>query len=772
MSGKRVIALDGLRGFAALAVAIPHFFMTLDPAARTPELISIVGVELFFILSGFVLAPQIIGFLESNSLPRFWIFVRRRWYRTLPPYFLALTISAIIAHKLFSPAYFLHLLFLQNLATIDLKNDFFTIAWSLSVEEWFYIVFPLFMYGAQRWFGLGIARSLLIFFGAFFVIRIAGYFLDPDWQALSRRLVIFRLDSIAFGFALYVWMDRPNQKQRRFKMAVPFVIASGAFIALLFSWVGRGAGIPEFLFFYATPFFAGSTLVAFYSAEGLFRDRATRAVATFFGDISYEVYLLHLAVNAAIVRVMPSMSTTAKFSVYILALIIVSATVRHFFELPFLDLRPRYPEDRRPSASPTLSRRAVSWRTTAIVVVAFELFSYTAVHVGLERFKPNAFAHDYIDIASEIPQDYINGWVDAIFAPDIGWSYKPSITVTSKNSIGKDWSETTDANDSMVAPDATGPRKILTLYGDSYSEGAEVNSQQAWHNYLSVLTGLTIENYSTGAYGTDQVIFRLEHDLQNGYRAKVIMIVVHAENIKNIMSSYRGFYSHGDAHKVGFKPVYEQEPKGWHWVLPGLYRPKEKSAIREALERAEQHDHFYTINTLKPIDAFPYSLQLAKYWLYALRTAGMGETWLADHGGDVDEFWRYPPAEQRMLALLDHFVALGKQYDFEPVIVFIPEGQEVQRRMMNAGGPSYATVRAELSRHGIRTIDILEQLMDYSKFNLLPFGSHPSPYGNRVIATAIFNHIRDMAQIAPYAKAPGGTFVEPGVDSALETKTQ
>src|SRR5947209_8383402 len=95
-TAARIVALDALRGMAALSVAIPHFFMSKYPGNPTLEFISVLGVEVFFILSGFVLAPQILFCLQEQTARRFGIFVIRRWMRTLPPYIVALTVVAIL----------------------------------------------------------------------------------------------------------------------------------------------------------------------------------------------------------------------------------------------------------------------------------------------------------------------------------------------------------------------------------------------------------------------------------------------------------------------------------------------------------------------------------------------------------------------------------------------------------------------------------------------------------------------------------------------------
>jgi peptidoglycan/LPS O-acetylase OafA/YrhL len=95
---ERVAALDLLRGTAALSVAVPHFIM-LNSAAGWAETVSVLAVEVFFVLSGFVLGPQILRCLHSGQAGDLGIFLARRWMRTIPPYLFALAlISTIVGH--------------------------------------------------------------------------------------------------------------------------------------------------------------------------------------------------------------------------------------------------------------------------------------------------------------------------------------------------------------------------------------------------------------------------------------------------------------------------------------------------------------------------------------------------------------------------------------------------------------------------------------------------------------------------------------------------
>jgi peptidoglycan/LPS O-acetylase OafA/YrhL len=123
---RRIIALDGVRGLAALCVVLPHYFMMIKWQVTIAEAVSIIGVEVFFVLSGFVLAEQIIFCLSRETRARLPIFFVRRWMRTLPPYILALTIMGILTGHLFDLDFFQHLLFVQNLLSVNDLGDFFS----------------------------------------------------------------------------------------------------------------------------------------------------------------------------------------------------------------------------------------------------------------------------------------------------------------------------------------------------------------------------------------------------------------------------------------------------------------------------------------------------------------------------------------------------------------------------------------------------------------------------------------------------------------------
>jgi peptidoglycan/LPS O-acetylase OafA/YrhL len=93
---ERIASLDLLRAGAAFSVAIAHFLVSRDVASSALEPVAIVSVELFFVLSGFVLAPQILKCVHSRKLHTLSIFLVRRWMRTIPPYLVALGLVTVM----------------------------------------------------------------------------------------------------------------------------------------------------------------------------------------------------------------------------------------------------------------------------------------------------------------------------------------------------------------------------------------------------------------------------------------------------------------------------------------------------------------------------------------------------------------------------------------------------------------------------------------------------------------------------------------------------
>ena len=122
---KRSASLDLLRGGAAFAVAIPHYLTLNAPFQPFAEACAIAGVEVFFVLSGFVLAPQIVDWVIGQPWRNLGVFLVRRWMRTIPPYVVALVVIALMTGNLITADFVRYLFYVENLFVSANHIDFY-----------------------------------------------------------------------------------------------------------------------------------------------------------------------------------------------------------------------------------------------------------------------------------------------------------------------------------------------------------------------------------------------------------------------------------------------------------------------------------------------------------------------------------------------------------------------------------------------------------------------------------------------------------------------
>jgi peptidoglycan/LPS O-acetylase OafA/YrhL len=212
-NAQRVFGLDVLRAIAILLVLKGHAKLLAGDIFKNWVSIPLIdGVELFFVLSGFFIGGQILKSMQTSSDAWSWndtlFFLKRRWYRTLPNYYFILLIQLGIvwlgfSRDAFSSFHWNFLVFSQNL--IHGFQGFFWESWSLSVEEWFYFIFPFLLLMLNIFFSK--KQSYLIAALFLLLLPLASRILKPfpagmdwyHWDVEWRKVILYRLDSIAFG---------------------------------------------------------------------------------------------------------------------------------------------------------------------------------------------------------------------------------------------------------------------------------------------------------------------------------------------------------------------------------------------------------------------------------------------------------------------------------------------------------------------------------------------------------------------------------------------
>src|ERR1051326_5691826 len=344
----RLGALDLFRGSAALAVALPHFFAYRGLFPDASEAISALAVEVFFVLSGFVLAPQILLCLGEGQPRYLGIFLARRWMRTIPPYLVALILISLLTREVSGADFLRYLCYVQNLFRQSNANDYFAIAWSLAVEEWFYISFPSLLLCAAQITGRRDRRFALIVaagFCAAIVVARTVFGDISDWGASVRRVVAFRLDSIGYGFLLFLAIERgANQLRRLSGWALVLLLAVTTVLTYLVATriAATGDRLAEHIFPFAAAVFGALAILVAIRAERMIAAAPALAwLGRYLGRISYSTYLFHIILIELIGALLPGVPTAIHLVLFLLALLGLTTAFYYYFERPILAARPR-----------------------------------------------------------------------------------------------------------------------------------------------------------------------------------------------------------------------------------------------------------------------------------------------------------------------------------------------------------------------------------------------------------------------------------------------
>jgi len=305
----RIIGLDLVRAAAIAAVLVAHMAeltATWWPATWVLRVGGFVGVETFFALSGFlvggILHRSLVG--GTLSLGRF---LRRRWLRTIPAYVVFLTLNLLFASRFYGVTTSwqevgTYLLYVQNLGWQH--SPLFPEAWSLAVEEWFYLVAPLLLLGFARLLPVHLAymamAGLLVVVPLVYRLAFVAV-TDPSWDDGVRKIVLLRLDAIGVGVLVAGLHQQGFFSCRRVRNVSA---AFGAFLFML-SVVAFWRAAPEggldmsyaartWLLFLC-PLGAALTLPLFARVENL-PGHVVSVMVRWLALISYSAYLCNLLI--------------------------------------------------------------------------------------------------------------------------------------------------------------------------------------------------------------------------------------------------------------------------------------------------------------------------------------------------------------------------------------------------------------------------------------------------------------------------------------------
>jgi peptidoglycan/LPS O-acetylase OafA/YrhL len=360
-SASKIPFLDGARGLAALLVLFSHVFTGCFQQVITAAGIKAAGhsgVELFFVLSGFLIGTQFWKNSTGGSMFSFRDYFARRALRVLPLFYVSFALFFLLYSIEFrndvSKSIFVIVPFyifqLQNLfADVNLINP---PTWTVAVEIHFYIFLALFFFVLRKHGTKGLLSGIAILFMAVVLYRYWAYtriLTANDYRNLVYANTLARMDHFFIGVILAFVFQRKWMMEKCEAMAPLFFLAG---LLLHISLVYVEYGVADISFFsvnlvgiltsLAWGLILFSGLLGFKTVRSIFSIRPLR----FCGDISYSIYLLHLPLYTFLFK--PLFEKAALHNDFLCGLLFIPCMITVgtlsylYIEKPFLQLKEKF----------------------------------------------------------------------------------------------------------------------------------------------------------------------------------------------------------------------------------------------------------------------------------------------------------------------------------------------------------------------------------------------------------------------------------------------
>jgi len=352
---RQIPELDGIRGVAILLVLICHSTLWL-PASVARDLFEQgkIGVDLFFVLSGFLITGIL---LDSQGRPRaLRNFYVRRGLRIWPLYFAYLATAFLLFRRML-PAHFsaaAYAVLAQNFFYWTSMGPFLEPTWSLAVEEQFYVVWP--------WIALHVKRQAVLKIGCA-VLAIAplvrlGFRMAGAGAPFIYANTLCRLDGIAMGAVIAAWVRgrdfAPGALLRFVRASLPLGVAGTAFCYAAEGWMRFAT---ELRYSFVTLAFGGVLAAALLlqGTDSPFARTLRNPSLTGLGRISFALYLFNLPIYGVahgrlagrlLAGVPEALAGAAVLLVSNGVLLASAACSWRFFESPILRLKSRLAAER------------------------------------------------------------------------------------------------------------------------------------------------------------------------------------------------------------------------------------------------------------------------------------------------------------------------------------------------------------------------------------------------------------------------------------------
>jgi peptidoglycan/LPS O-acetylase OafA/YrhL len=332
----RIYYLDLLRALAIMLVFTGHTVLSYgSPAMLAPLQFGGTGVDLFFLLSGWLIGSQLFAEQKKFSnidVKRFWI---RRWMRTMPAYFVVLlaTLAQLYVTKDQVANPLPYFFFIQN---YFYPLEYFSISWSLSVEEQFYLTVAPLIFVISRFRPSAQLAILLTLLLLPTVFRALGWFTNTSETHV-------RWDCCLMGVLLaHIHYKHRQHWDACKKYAGPMLIV-GTVIYL------------AFFYFRWSPPFDGYTdpsklvlacvfaLLVFYAVNTpVINKPMGYTIIMHISTRSYSLYLLHPEALALAKRFFAETHFVIYYIIALAVSLLITEVLYRLVEVPFITMRGKY----------------------------------------------------------------------------------------------------------------------------------------------------------------------------------------------------------------------------------------------------------------------------------------------------------------------------------------------------------------------------------------------------------------------------------------------
>jgi peptidoglycan/LPS O-acetylase OafA/YrhL len=310
---RRLLQLDGVRALAIVSVFLHHAFHVR---------LLWMGVDLFFVLSGFLITSILYGSKGGRFRDYIGHFYGRRVRRIVPPYVIVLVISGIVFGVGWLKYWYLYIGAMNFLAPLHLPNLSTLPLWSLAVEEQFYLFWPFAVFYLNRKRLVQLTVFLMVLTP---VLRYACTPLFAKHWAIYM-LLPFRMDTLAAGaFFALTWpqvRERVGASRRlRWAICGCGLLAMAAALVTLELLSRRGVttygntALGNSLIYEMALILVSAVFLL--ALIGIGRQVLSIWPLVWLGRISYSIYLIHLTVLALLPghMALPAVGVTLAYAI-------------------------------------------------------------------------------------------------------------------------------------------------------------------------------------------------------------------------------------------------------------------------------------------------------------------------------------------------------------------------------------------------------------------------------------------------------------------------